>query len=61
MREIPPLIERHLVRDNRAAGATETTGSIFDKGTLLPTPFTTMRVGQFGILVGREVARLQAD
>ncbi len=50
-----------VVRDNRAAGATETTGSIADKGTLLPTPFTTKGVGQFVILVGRELALLQAD
>lgn len=61
MQEFSPLIEWNSVPDKRAADATEPTENIANKVALLPTPFTTKGVGQFGILVGREVALLQAD
>jgi len=51
----------HVVPDNRLLDATEATVNIADTVAPLPAPLGTKQAGQFGILVGRELALLQAD
>ena len=50
-----------VVRDNRATDATGTTPSIPDTVASHLPPVRAKTVAQFGILVGRELALLQAD
>ncbi len=50
-----------VVRDNRVADATNATENIAGNMAPLPAAAGTKKVGQFGILVDRELALLQAD